>query len=67
MPALRPVLSSDFTRDVRLAAARAGMTVAEYFHEVVHAFVQNDLRQRQQAVKRHPTLEDGVPVIRGER
>ena len=71
MPALRPVLSSDFARDVRLAAARAGMTVAEYFHEVVHAFVQADLRQRQQAaglveaVK--AALEDGVPVIRGER
>ena len=47
------------------------MTVAEYFHEVVHAFVQNDLRQRQQAAGLveacKATLEDGVPVIRGER
>ena len=70
MPALRPVLSADFTRDVRLAAAHADLTVAEYFHNVVHAFVQNDLRQRQhdaglvEAVK--ATLEDGVPVIRGD-
>ncbi len=71
MAVLRPILSESFGRDVRLAAAHAGLTTVEYLHTVVHPLVQNDLRQRQQraglveAVK--ATLEDGVPVVRGSK
>ncbi len=69
MATLRPILPAAFGRDVRLAAAHAGLSTVEYLHNVVHPLVQNDLRQRQQRAGLveavHATLEDGVPVVRG--
>ena len=65
---LRPILSEEFGRDVRLAAARAKLTTTEYLHKVVHPLVQDDLRRRQQAdgliEAINATLEDGVPLTR---
>ena len=61
MAILRPILSAAFGRDVRLAAAHAGLSTVEYLHNVVHPLVQN--AGLVEAV--HATLEDGVPVVRG--
>ena len=71
MAILRPVLSAPFGRDIRLAAAHAGLSTVEDLHDIVHPLVQDDLRRRQQAAGLveavRTTIEDGVPVVRGDK